>query len=122
MTPTIAIILAVPLALWALAWWDIQRRATMDRVELAKVDRAVDSMRGLEAEWLSHRIFVEERIGKLEKNPATMSATKERMDTLEKAMAELVKQTRAELEEFRARTMTMSSRVDSRRFGARPNG
>lgn len=100
---------------WAAAWWDVERRKTQHD---ERTRNAESRMKAFDA-----RVSVVlERLEKLERNPATMSATKERVDTLEKAMANLVTQVNIELDAMRARTMTISSRVDARRFGARPNG
>jgi hypothetical protein len=37
-----AIILAVPAALWALAWWDVQRRKSLDSAALIDVNKRID--------------------------------------------------------------------------------
>ena len=122
MTPTIAIIFALAIAAWALVWWDIERRKHVADARYDTLVNSVDYALRTTSAFNTELVTVQSRLEKVERNPAAMSATKERMDTLEKAWANFRDQAVQELEQMRARTMTLTD-VKARRFGQqRPNG
>jgi hypothetical protein len=62
-----AIILAVPAALWALAWWDVQRRKQVDGHQLAAVQGMVSGLSKAMGEEATRRLEVEQAVHTLAK-------------------------------------------------------
>ncbi len=121
MTPTIATILALAAVAWALAWWDIQRRKHVEDTRYELLSRGVHDAVSHAKELDTRLSSVAESVAELERNPVSFPATKVRMDVIEKAMGELVKQTKQALDEQAQRNMTIVTRLDARR-GMRPSG
>lgn len=135
----VALCVAAPVLVWALAWWDVARRKVAEdnafvtlRNQLATVQVAQSDHARTYSEISRHAKTVAENVHKrlesaealleqLQRNPASMSATKERVDVIEAAMKHLTEQVKAELTEMKSSQAVMLQRVNRTPY-ARPNG